>query len=167
VLPDNVRVYFLASTQHIVPPFPPVRTPPASGADAGAANRSGGQQLNNPTPHVNVMRALLRAWHQWAADGTPPPDSQYPRLSDKTLVSIERNAFPQLSGVSNPRTIQGPARTIGGKVTPLPHLVPQVDRDGTTLAGSVTRKLQYRWRRQPVGISGIRRLEIRERSISS
>jgi len=37
--------------------------------------------------------------------------------------------------VSNPRTIQGPARTIGGKVTPLPHLVPQVDRDGNDLGG--------------------------------
>ena len=135
VLPDNVRVYFLAGTQHIVPPFPPVRTPPASGAETGADQRSGGQQLNNPTPHVNVMRALLRAWHQWAADGTPPPASQYPRLSDKTLVPIQGNQFPPLPGVSNPRSIQGPARTIGGKVTHLPHLVPQVDRDGNDLGG--------------------------------
>ena len=45
------------------------------------------------------------------------------------------NQFPSLPGVSNPRTIQGPARTIGGKVTPLPHLVPQVDRDGNDLGG--------------------------------
>src|SRR5262245_19375398 len=135
VLPDNVRIYFLASTQHIVPSFPPVRTPPASGADVGARGRSGGQQLNNPTPHANIMRALLRAWHRWAADGTPPPASQYPRLSDKTLVSIQRNVFPPLTGVSDPRSIQGPARTIGEKVTPLPHLVPQVDRDGNDLGG--------------------------------
>ena len=135
VLPENVRVYFLASTQHIVPPFPPVRTPPAAGAETDAAQRTGGQQLNNPTLHLNVMRGLLRAWHQWAADGTPPPVSQYPRLSDKTLVLIQGNQFPSLPGVSNPRTIQGPARTIGGKVTPLPHLVPQVDRDGNDLGG--------------------------------
>ena len=81
------------------------------------------------------MRALLRAWHQWAADDTPPPPSQYPRLSDKTLVSIRSNAFPALPGVANPRTIEGPARTIGAKVTPLPHLVPQVDRDGNDLGG--------------------------------
>ena len=27
-LPDNVRMYLLAGTQHIVAPFPPVRTPP-------------------------------------------------------------------------------------------------------------------------------------------
>jgi hypothetical protein len=135
VLPDNIRIYFLAGTQHIVPAFPPVRMPPASGAEADSSQRSGGQQLNNPTPHANVMRGLLRAWHQWAADGTPPPASQYPRLSDKTLVSIQRNLFPSLAGVSNPRTIRGPARTIGVKVTPLPHLVPQVDRDGNDLGG--------------------------------
>jgi hypothetical protein len=135
VLPDNVRIYFLASTQHIVPAFPPVRTPPVSGADVGAGQRSGGQQLNNPTPHINIMRALLRAWHQWAAEGTPPPISQYPRISDNTLVPIERNVFPSLRGVANPRTIQGPARTSGEKVTPLPHLVPQVDRDGNDLGG--------------------------------
>jgi len=136
VLPDNVRMYFLASTQHIVPAFPPVRTPPASGGtDTAARDRSGGQQLNNPTPHANVMRGLLRAWHEWAAKGTPPPPSQYPRLSDKTLVAIEDSAFPPLPGVANPRTIQGPGRTSGAKVTPLPHLVPQVDQDGNDLGG--------------------------------
>lgn len=136
VLPDNIRIYFLASTQHIVPVFPPVRTPPASGGTAVAArDRSGGQQLNNPTPHANVMRALLRAWHQWAADGIAPPASQYPRLGDKTLVSIHRNDFPRLKEVPNPRTIQGPARTSGATVTPLPHLVPQVDPDGNDLGG--------------------------------
>jgi hypothetical protein len=81
------------------------------------------------------MRALLRAWHQWAADGISPPASQYPRLSDKTLVSIQHNVFPPLPDVSNPRTIEGPARTIDGKVMPLPHLVPQVDRDGNDLGG--------------------------------
>jgi len=81
------------------------------------------------------MRALLRAWHEWAADAISPPPSQYPRLTDNTLVSIEHNAFPSLPGVSNPRTIQGPARVSGAKVTPLPHLVPQVDRDGNDLGG--------------------------------
>jgi hypothetical protein len=133
--PGNVRIYFLAGTQHIVPVFPPVRMPPAAGADTGAAARSGGQQLNNPTPHANVMRALLRAWHQWAADDTPPPPSQYPRLTDGTLVPVQRSAFPSLAGVSNPRRIEGPARTMGATVVPLPHLVPQVDRDGNDLGG--------------------------------
>ena len=134
-LPANVRMYFLAGTQHIVAPFPPVRTPPVSGAAANAAARSGGQQLNNPTPQNNVMRALLRAWHEWAAADTAPPASQYPRLRDRTLTKIDALPFPALKGVSDPRSIAGPARRIDGKVVPLPHLVPQVDRDGNDLGG--------------------------------
>ena len=134
-LPDNVRMYVLAGTQHIVAPFPPVRTPPVSGSANNPATRSGGQQLNNPTPQNNVMRALLRAWHEWASAGTMPPPSQYPRLSDRTLVRIDRVRFPPLKGLADPRQIVGPARMIGGKVVPLPHLVPQVDRDGNDLAG--------------------------------
>ena len=43
--------------------------------------------------------------------------------------------FPALPGVADPRRIVGPARRIGGKVVPLPHLVPQVDADGNDLAG--------------------------------
>ena len=66
-LPDNVRMYLLAGTQHIVAPFPPVRTHLCPARPTPAA-RSGGQQLNNPTPQNNVMRALLRALHEWAAD---------------------------------------------------------------------------------------------------
>ena len=78
-------MYLLAGTQHIVAAFPPVRDAARIGASAGAKR---GQQLTNPTPQINVMRALLRALHEWAADGTPPPPSQYPRLSDGTLVRI-------------------------------------------------------------------------------
>jgi hypothetical protein len=142
-LPENVRIYLLAGAQHIVAPFPP--TPPPASARTGGqaatpgggnpAARNDGQQLNNPTPQDRVMRALLRAWHQWAANGTAPPPSQYPRISDKTLISIQDSKFPSLPHVSNPRTIVGPARIIGGNVVPLPFLVPQVDRDGNDLAG--------------------------------
>jgi hypothetical protein len=81
------------------------------------------------------MRALLRALHAWTADGTPPPASQYPRLKDKTLVAIQDVKFPKLKGVSDPRTIVGPARVVAAKIVPLPHLVPQVDQDGNDLAG--------------------------------
>jgi Alpha/beta hydrolase domain len=141
-LPENVRIYMLAGAMHFVGPFPPTppqlqrpgeQSAPAPGGNPAARNN--GQQAINPTPQNNVMRALLRAWHDWAANGTLPPASQYPRLSDKTLVSIRDNRFPALPGVSDPRSISGPARVVLGKVTPLPHLVPQVDRDGNDLAG--------------------------------
>jgi hypothetical protein len=137
-LPENVRIYFLAGTQHVEAEFPPTRTPPGGEAAAAGARRGGqefGQELNNPTPQSNVMRALLRALHEWTAAGTPPPASRYPRLGDKTLVSIRDSKFPSLPGVSDPRHIVGPAWVIGGTVTPLPFLVPQVDRDGNDLAG--------------------------------
>ena len=132
-LPDNVRIYLLAGTQHGVGPFPPTRTPP--GAATSAATRGSGQQLTNPTPQSNVMRALLRALHEWTVAGTPPPQSRYPRLSDRTLVAIDAIQFPAINGVGDPRRITGPARTIGGKIVRLPHLVPQVDRDGNDVAG--------------------------------
>lgn len=126
----------MAGTQHIVAAFPPARTQPISGITAAAAAaRSGGQQLNNPTPQANVLRGLLRAWHEWASANIPPPTSQYPRLSDGTLVASEQIKFPSLVGVSDPRRIVGPARVMGGKLKPLPHLVPQVDRDGNDVAG--------------------------------
>ena len=50
-------------------------------------------------------------------------------------MPIAEVAFPALPGVADPRRIVGPARVINGRVTPLPHLVPQVDGDGNDLAG--------------------------------
>jgi hypothetical protein len=94
-----------------------------------------GQELSNPTPQENVMRALLRALHQWTAEGTPPPPSRYPRFSDGTLVRIQDVKFPALPRVADPRRIDGPALRKDGKLVLLPHLVPQVDADGNDLAG--------------------------------
>ena len=133
--PDNVRIYYLSGTQHLVAPFPPGRTPPSDGGEARARARADGQELSNPTPQRNGMRALLRALQGWMADGVAPPPNQYPRLSDHTLVSIAQVAFPALPGVADPRRIVGPGRLIDGRFTPLPHLVPQVDRDGNDIAG--------------------------------
>jgi hypothetical protein len=130
-LPDNVRMYVLAGTQHTSGLFPPSRAPGGLGPRA----RNDGQELSNPTPQDNVMRALLRAWHAWAAEGTPPPASRYPRLDDGTLVPAHAVRFPALRGVADPRRITGPARVIDGRVTPLPFLVPQVDADGNDVAG--------------------------------
>ena len=119
--PPNVRIYLLAGTQHGEGAFPPVATR--------------GHQPNNPTPHANVMRALLRALHRWVADDTRPPDSKHPRLSDRTLAHAAQVRFPAVPGIGDPRRITGPAQVAAGTVTPLPHLVPQVDADGNELAG--------------------------------
>jgi hypothetical protein len=120
-LPQNVRMYLLSGTQHGPSAFPP-RT-------------RNGQAADNPTPHAPVMRALLRAMHRWATDGTAPPDSRVPRLADGTLVPIDGVRFPALPAVPDPRTIEGPAQIVGDRMTALPFLVPQVDADGNEIAG--------------------------------
>ena len=89
---DNIRIYLLSGTQHITGSFPP----PTTGTGLRAAWAVGGQELKNPTPQINVMRALLRALHQWVSAGTPPPASRYPRIGDGTLVPIQDVKFPAL-----------------------------------------------------------------------
>jgi hypothetical protein len=120
-LPDNVRLYLLAGAQHGEAPLPPPAGP--------------GQQLGNPTPQVNVMRALLRALHQWTSAGVAPPASRHPRLKDGSLVAVGRVKFPAIPGVGNPRIIEGPADAEDGTPRPLPFLVPQVDADGNEVGG--------------------------------
>lgn len=115
--PENTRIYFLTGTQHSPGQFPPRRTT--------------GQQLDNPVQYWWTLRALLTAMDRWVREGTPPPASQYPKLSDGTLVRRETVAFPAIPGVQSPRTIQ-PAQH---GATPLPFLVPQVDDDGNERAG--------------------------------
>ena len=113
-LPDNVRSYLLAGTQHGEAAFPP-----APGQ---------GQELPNPVPQAEVMRALLRAGHRWVANGNAPPKSSYPSLSAGTLTTLEGLKFPALPKVTNPRLVEPP-------LSPLPFLVPQVDADGNDVAG--------------------------------
>jgi hypothetical protein len=120
-VPENVRIYLLSGTQHGESAFPP--------------SFGTGQAMGNPTPQANVMRALLRAAHQWAASGVRPPDSRYPRLRGDTLVPLAAVRFPAVPGLGDPRVIEGPGQMVNEKFSPLPFLVPQVDADGNELAG--------------------------------
>ena len=127
-LPDNVRLYFIAGTQHS-----PSRFPPSIG---------NGQQTDNAVDYWWTMRALLLAMNRWVKEGTPPPASRYPTLKDGTLVPAASVAFPVIAGVTSPRSLTaGPRATNtfiaggagGGALLPL--LVPQVDADGNERAG--------------------------------
>ena len=120
-VPENVRSYLLSGTQHGESAFPP--------------SFGTGQAMGNPTPQANVMRALLRAAHQWAASGVRPPDSRHPALRDKTLVPLTALRFPTVPGLGDPRVVEGPGQIVSEKFSPLPFLVPQVDTDGNELAG--------------------------------
>jgi hypothetical protein len=127
-LPDNVRVYLIAGTQHSPARFPP--------------SVNNGQQPDNPVDYWWAMRALLLAMHKWVKEGSAPPPSQYPRLKDGTLVAAAAVAWPELPGVASPRSLTAGPRAAnallpkdGGAGAPLPLLVPQVDADGNELAG--------------------------------
>jgi hypothetical protein len=138
---ENVRVYFFAGGQHGPGPFPP--------AKLSVQGASVTQQMTSPNDYTWSMRALLLSLDRWVRDGTPPPPSQYPRVSDGTLVRPQEVKFPRLPGIEPPRTIHeayrvdyGPQFKQGvitfepprvGK--PFPAMVPQVDRDGIDLAG--------------------------------
>ena len=120
-VPENVRIYHLAGTQHGEAAMPPAR--------------GQGQAVGNPTPQANVMRALLRAGHQWVASNVRPPDSRHATLRDQTLVPLKAVGFPAIPGLGDPRVVEGPGRVDGEHVTALPFLVPRVDADGNEVAG--------------------------------
>ena len=135
----NVRIYQFTGLQHFSGPFPP-------------ANGTGdllGQQPQSPLPVKYFLRAMVADMDAWARRNTAPPNSAYPRISDGTLVSLERYAFPSIPNVNIPQeanaayrldygphwregilTIQPPK--VGQRY---PVFVPQVDSDGNELSG--------------------------------
>ena len=135
-LMDNVRIYSFAGGQHGPGAFP-------------AVQRSG-QQLSNPNDYSWFMRSLLLAMNRWATDDSPPPASNYPRISDGDLVLPEQLDFPRLPGVALPgaphkayRVDYGPEFATKGIVSieppeaasAFPSMVPAVDADGNETGG--------------------------------
>ena len=139
-IPKNARIYFVASAQHNTP----------FGSIPGRAQC---QQLTNPMPIGDALRALIIAMDRWATEGTPPPLSQIPRVSDGTLVASnpKKSGFPEIPGVRynglynrqlfldyGPNLLRGeidthPPRPV--KDGEFKILVPKVDADGNDVAG--------------------------------
>ncbi|HEX2225668.1 MAG TPA: alpha/beta hydrolase domain-containing protein [Candidatus Binatia bacterium] len=138
-LPENVRLYVIASAQHNSP----------FGSEAVRENT---QQKTNPLPAGDVLRALMVSMDLWIAQGIAPPPSQYPRVRDATLVPSDRNStgFPDIpglrySGLHNRQlfldygpsvhrgcvTLHPPQNGTGAYIV----LVPKVDSDGNDIAG--------------------------------
>jgi hypothetical protein len=129
-IPDNVRVYFLPSTQHV----------PTNNENRGVC-----KYAQNPNPYRETLRALLVAMQGWIVDGTAPPPSRYGSVADGTLVPplpAEKFGFPKIPGmqyiglhselhikdfsVQPPRNIPGKNYTV---------LVSKIDADGNDVAG--------------------------------
>lgn len=137
-IPDNVRLYFFASTQHF-PLFPQVVTSLGERLPKGPC-----QQEQNPAFRGPVMRALLVALDEWATKGVPPPESQIPTRQNGTLVSEEASvrSFPVLPevqhiGQANPTYVLYGTVTAKSPQTQYPTLVPKTNADGNDLGGIV------------------------------
>jgi Alpha/beta hydrolase domain len=156
-IPPNVRLYFNSSTAHGFTTSGLLTPPPGQLA-----------RCANPTPSSTneTLRAMLIAMDAWADRNTPPPPSNYPRIEDGTLVTLDeaRRAFPRVPNVSAPTVLNelelldfGPAFGRSGGLLSLqpplsgrryPQLVPKPDADGLDIAG--IRPMQIR---VPLGTS--------------
>lgn len=96
-IPDEVRIYAIGGAQH----------GPGNGI---AGERTTGWLPHNPTDYRPALRGLLLALEAWIRDGTPPPASRYPRISEHTLVDWHEteSGWLPLPGVRYPEVINHP-----------------------------------------------------------
>jgi hypothetical protein len=127
-LPENVRAYFLAGSQH--------------GPSAAATRPEDAEYLQNPLRYDMYFRALITALDAWVSDGTAPPDSRYPSLRDGTLVPPDapKARFPAIPGHRYPALVNE-LRLRDYSVQPAkegaayPVFVAAKDADGNNMAG--------------------------------
>ena len=129
-LPENVRVYLIAGTQH----------GGGGGVHAATPNRGICQNLNNPLALGQTRLALSVALYEWVSKGIEPPPSRFPTVANRGLVQAGGADVPDIPGVRysgsyNPlylhdhRSVpptQGDAYTV---------LVGKVDADGNMTEG--------------------------------
>ncbi|HEX4169144.1 MAG TPA: alpha/beta hydrolase domain-containing protein, partial [Bryobacteraceae bacterium] len=129
---DNSRIYFFAGSQHTVGIIP----------DQGIVERelNVGQNLQNVNDYRYSLRALLLAMQGWITSDTPPPPSQYPRLTKGELTPLAGLHFPHIEGVNIPRHKREAYRLDFSTEPPnvgdaFPTFVPQVDGSGNDEGG--------------------------------
>jgi len=126
--PANARGYLVGGTQH--------------GGQAWMTSTAGPcvnpRNPHNPSP---ALRALLVALDEWVSEGKAPPASRTPRISDGTMVTPEKLAFPAIPGVAVAHRVNEfgvlkdwvkPEMDLSQPYRPL---VPQVDVDGNETSG--------------------------------
>jgi Alpha/beta hydrolase domain len=156
-LPDNVRRYYIGSTQHGGGrggfSTTPLDTPVCPATEWGK-----GVFAANPMPQTQTVNAIREHFRDWVMKGIAPPPSRYPRLADGTLVDATKDAmgFPTIPGVPDtaPTGWVNPVLDYdfgpgfnpvdgSGVMTKVPPVikhvikmkVPKVDADGNELGG--------------------------------
>jgi hypothetical protein len=136
---DQVRIYHFTGLQHYSVPFPPQK---GTGDELG-------QQPQSPLPMRYFWRSMIANMDAWVHSGTLPPASNYPKIADGNLVTLEKYAWPAIPGVNRPHEASQAYRLDFGpnwqqgilsiqppKVGPaFPVLVPQVNEDGNERDG--------------------------------
>ena len=145
--PPNVRIYHYAGTKHGAGTL---RS--EDGEEAAPAPAPDGP-MSNVVDHRPLLRAALFHLEKWIVDGTEPPASRHPRLSNGTAMPPDEALgwFQRLPGVRVPEPQKlyrrrpldlGPEAERGVGRYPArehgePHrwLVPALDEDGNERAG--------------------------------
>ncbi len=129
-LPDNVRAYLIAGTQH------------GGGAGVHLTELRAGfcENLGNPMALSQIRRALTIALHEWVANGVEPPPSRFPTVAGGALVPAGEVGFPSIPGVAYTASFN-PLRLNEDTAIPLKKgaeyavLVGRVDADGNMIDG--------------------------------
>jgi hypothetical protein len=135
----NVRIYHFTGLQHFSGYFPPER---------GKGDLDG-QQPESSLPVRYFWRAMIVNMDAWVRNGTAPPDSDYPKIADHTLIPFEKYNPPAIPGVRRPHEATAAYRIDFGlnwrdgilNMQPpkvgeaFPILVPAIDADGNERDG--------------------------------
>ena len=99
-LPDNVRRYYIPSTQHGGGPGGFSTTLLARPSCPSVGYGQGSFPIN-PVPHAQTVNALRVHLRDWVMKGVTPPPSRYPSLAAGTLVEATSEAmgFPAIPGL--------------------------------------------------------------------
>ena len=165
-VPDAVRVYAFAGTQHALGGLPLTDTDPVDGY--------WGVHAFNCLDYRGLLRAALVNLDRWVSTGEAAPPSQYPRLADGTAVTptSAANGLEAVPGVKLPQPVRKFTRLDFGPDPGVPTVVPatvgqdypclvsQVDADGNEVAGirlplvSVPLATHLGWNRRHADIGG-------------